>query len=196
MRTIILGSGKGTNAKALLDASIQNQLGTTEIVAIYSDVAGSGILEVAQSHEVESRHINSDPTTAKLSGKNEKVWIEALSVDKPDLIVLAGFMKILQKPILDCFRNSIINIHPSLLPSFKGLGSIEHAYRLGVKITGCTIHWVNTEIDGGKIIAQAPVRIMEGDDLDMVAARIQAAEHMLLPWVVSDLSLGNIPFPE
>ena len=196
MRTIILGSGKGTNAKALLDASIQNQLGTTEIVAIYSDVAGSGILEVAQRHEVESRHINSDPTTAKLSGKNEKVWIEALSVDKPDLIVLAGFMKILQKPILDCFPNSIINIHPSLLPSFKGLGSIEHAYRLGVKITGCTIHWVNTEIDGGKIIAQAPVRIMEGDDLDMVAARIQAAEHMLLPWVVSDLSLGNIPFPE
>ncbi len=65
-----------------------------------------------------------------------------------------------------------------------------------MKITGCTIHWVNTEIDGGKIIAQAPVRIMEGDDLEMVAARIHAAEHMLLPWVVSDLSLGNIPFPE
>ena len=196
MRTIILGSGKGTNAKALLDASIQNQLGATEIVAVYSDVAGSGILEVAQSHEVEYQHINANPTTTKLSGKDEKVWIEALSADNPDLIVLAGFMKILQKPILDCFPNSIINIHPSLLPSFKGLGSIEHAYRLGVKITGCTIHWVNTEIDGGKIIAQAPVRIMEGDDLEMVAARIHAAEHMLLPWVVSDLSLGNIPFPE
>jgi len=191
-----LGSGKGTNAKALLDASIQNQLGATEIVAVYSDVAGSGILEVAQSHEVEYQHINANPTTTKLSGKDEKVWIEALSADNPDLIVLAGFMKILQKPILDCFPNSIINIHPSLLPSFKGLGSIEHAYRLGVKITGCTIHWVNTEIDGGKIIAQAPVRIMEGDDLEMVAARIHAAEHMLLPWVVSDLSLGNIPFPE
>ena len=196
MRTIILGSGNGTNAKALLDASIHNQLGATEIVAVYSDVAGSGILEVAQSHEVEFRHIDANPTTAKLSGKDEQTWIEALSADNPDLIVLAGFMKILQKPFLDCFPNSIINIHPSLLPSFKGLGSIENAYRLGVKITGCTIHWVNTEIDGGKIIAQAPVRIMEGDDLDMVAAKIQAAEHMLLPWVVSDLSLGNIPFPE
>ena len=107
MRTIILGSGKGTNAKALLDASIQNQLGATEIVAIYSDVAGSGILEVAQSHEVAFRHINANPTTAKLSGKDEQAWIEALSADNPDLIVLAGFMKILQKPILDCFPNSI-----------------------------------------------------------------------------------------
>ena len=102
MRTIILGSWKGTNTKALLDASIQNQLGATEIVAVYSDVAGSGIL-VAQSHEVKYRHINANPTTAKLSGKDEQVWIEALSADNPDLIVLAGFMKILQKPILDCF---------------------------------------------------------------------------------------------
>jgi phosphoribosylglycinamide formyltransferase-1 len=122
--------------------------------------------------------------------------MDSLSEYNPDLIILAGFMKILQDPFLKKFHNSIINIHPSLLPSFKGLRSIERAFDMGVRITGCTIHWVNSDLDGGKIIAQAPVRIMEGDSLEIVTARVHAAEHMLLPWVVSDLSQGIIPFPK
>ena len=112
----------------------------------------------------------------------------------PDLIILAGFMKILQDPFLKKFHNSIINIHPSLLPSFKGLRSIERAFDMGVRITGCTIHWVNSDLDGGKIIAQAPVRIMEGDSLEIVTARVHAAEHMLLPWVGATCRRESFPF--
>ena len=95
-----------------------------------------------------------------------------------------------------CIRDRIINLHPSLLPSFPGLNSIERAFNKKVKITGCTVHWVNEEIDGGEIIAQAPVRIMNGDVLELVKQKVNAAEHMLLPWVIRDLAIGVIPFIE
>ena len=196
MKTIILGSGKGSNAGALLDASSQNLLGSTEIVGVFSDVAESGVLKIADSHNIENDYLRSDSSSAKLTGEDEQLWMDSLSEYNPDLIILAGFMKILQDPFLKKFHNSIINVHPSLLPSFKGLRSIERAFDMGVRITGCTIHWVNSDLDGGKIIAQAPVRIMEGDSLEIVTARVHAAEHMLLPWVVSDLSQGIIPFPK
>jgi len=110
--------------------------------------------------------------------------------------VLAGFMRILKPKFLSEFKNKIINLHPSLLPSFSGLNSIERAFNKKVKITGCTVHWVNEEIDGGEIIAQAPVRIMNGDVLELVKQKVNAAEHMLLPWVIRDLASGVIPFIE
>jgi phosphoribosylglycinamide formyltransferase-1 len=105
-------------------------------------------------------------------------------------------MRILDSKFLSTFENKIINLHPSLLPSFPGLNSIEKAFEKKVKITGCTVHWVNEKIDEGEIIAQAPVRIMNGDDLNMVKQKVQAAEHMLLPWVIRDLDMGIIPFAE
>jgi len=109
--------------------------------------------------------------------------------------VLAGFMKILKPKFINSAGNRIINLHPSLLPSFAGLNSIKRAFDKKVKITGCTVHWVNESIDDGEIIAQAPVRIMSGDTLELVTQKVHAAEHMLLPWVIKDLSLGVIPFP-
>ena len=105
-------------------------------------------------------------------------------------------MRILKPKFLSEFKNKIINLHPSLLPSFPGLNSIERAFNKKVKITGCTVHWVNEEIDGGEIIAQAPVRIMNGDVLELVKQKVNAAEHMLLPWVIRDLAIGVIPFIE
>ena len=103
-------------------------------------------------------------------------------------------MRILKSKFLSTFKNKIINLHPSLLPSFPGLNSIEQAFEKKVKITGCTVHWVNENVDEGEIIAQAPVRIMNGDTLDLVKQKVHAAEHMLLPWVISDLAQGIIPF--
>ena len=97
-------------------------------------------------------------------------------------------MRVLSKTFIDSFSSKIINLHPSLLPSFRGLHAIEQAWNAGVKITGCTVHWISAELDSGEIIAQAPVRIMFGDTLDSVAAKIHAAEHMLLPTVISQLS--------
>ena len=97
-------------------------------------------------------------------------------------------MKILSRNFIHFFDGRIINLHPSLLPSFKGLDAIERAFTQGVKITGCTVHWVNDSIDCGKIIDQSPVRIFDDDDLDNVTSRIHAAEHYLLPKVIRKLS--------
>ena len=105
-------------------------------------------------------------------------------------------MRILKSKFINSAANRIINLHPSLLPSFPGLNSIKRAFDKKVKITGCTVHWVNESIDDGEIIAQAPVRIMSGDTLELVKQKVHAAEHMLLPWVIKDLSQGIIPFPK
>jgi len=139
-----------------------------------------------------------DPGNQKtiISVTEEDKWIHSIQELNPDLIVLAGFMRILKPKVLSEFKNKIINLHPSLLPSFPGLNSIERAFNKKVKITGCTVHWVNEEIDGGEIIAQAPVRIMNGDVLELVKQKVNAAEHMLLPWVIRDLAIGVIPFIE
>jgi phosphoribosylglycinamide formyltransferase-1 len=131
----------------------------------------------------------------KFDEKSEQVWIESIRNYVPDLIVLAGFMRILNTPFLNAFPGMILNLHPSLLPSFEGLHAIDQAFDYGVKITGCTVHWVNDEVDAGKIIAQGPVRIMQGDTIEMARQKIQGVEHMLLPAVIRDLSIGAVPFP-
>ena len=105
-------------------------------------------------------------------------------------------MRILNPSFIDAFHGKILNLHPSLLPSFTGLNAVNQAFDHGVKISGCTVHWVNEKVDGGKIIAQAPVRIMQGDTVEMVRQKIQGVEHMLLPAVIRDLSVGSIPFPK
>ena len=104
------------------------------------------------------------------------------------LVVLAGFMRVLKPALLGAFAGRIINLHPSLLPSFPGLDGIGQAFRRGVKITGCTVHHVTLEVDGGPIIDQSAVRIEASDTLDSLAAKVHAAEHALLPAVIARLS--------
>ena len=142
----------------------------------------------------ENQFLDPGNSRSKIDEKNEATWIEILLRHQPDLIVLAGFMRIVSTSFIHAFDGRIINIHPSILPSFKGLKAIEQAWDHKVKISGCTVHWVSEGIDSGAIIAQAPVRIMNGDSLTKLTQKIQAAEHMLLPWVISDLSTGAIPF--
>ena len=193
MNVVILGSGKGSNAEAIIKAAVDHKLGNTKVVGVFSDVKDSGSLEHARNFNIHSQYLN--PGTKKTTiTPNEEDWIQAILLHKPDLVVLAGFMRILKSKFLSTFKNKIINLHPSLLPSFPGLNSIEQAFEKKVKITGCTVHWVNENVDEGEIIAQAPVRIMNGDTLDLVKQKVHAAEHMLLPWVISDLAQGIIPF--
>ena len=196
MRIVILGSGEGTNAVAIMKAAIEQQLGEAEIVGIFSDVKEAMILEHAKSFNFSSNYLDPGNQKTIISVTEEDKWIHSIQELNPDLIVLAGFMRILKPKVLSEFKNKIINLHPSLLPSFPGLNSIERAFNKKVKITGCTVHWVNEEIDGGEIIAQAPVRIMNGDVLELVKQKVNAAEHMLLPWVIRDLAIGVIPFIE
>ena len=194
MKVCVLGSGRGSNCQAILQASINKQLGLAQIVGVFSDVKEAGILQVAQSYGIENQFLDPGNSRSKIDEKNEATWIEILLRHQPDLIVLAGFMRIVSTSFIHAFDGRIINIHPSILPSFKGRKAIEQAWDHKVKISGCTVHWVSEGIDSGAIIAQAPVRIMNGDSLTKLTQKIQAAEHMLLPWVISDLSTGAIPF--
>ena len=180
MNVVILGSGKGSNAEAIMKAATDNKLGSTEVVGILSDIEDSMILEHARNYNIHSQFLNPGCKSSTITPHEEEVWIETILQYKPDLIVLAGFMRILQSNFLSAFKNKIINLHPSLLPSFQGLNSIERAFDKKVKITGCTVHWVSEIIDDGEIIAQAPVRIMNGDTLELVKQKVHAAEHMLL----------------
>ena len=188
MNCVILGSGKGSNAKAILNAWANNQLGNAEIKAVFSDNKDAQILEVAESYSVPSRLIELTQFSPFISSEDSKSLIKSINEFSPDLIILAGFMKILPAEFISIFNNNIINIHPSLLPSFKGTNAIKKAFEFGVKISGCTVHWVTEEIDQGKIIAQAPVRIMETDTLDSLSQKIHAAEHVLFPSVILNLS--------
>mgnify|MGYP001197470468 FL=1 len=194
MRVVILGSGSGTNAEAILSAASASQLGPTQVVAVYSDVKNAGILEKAARYKVKNSHLSAPSQQATFNGESENLWIETIKEDVPDLIVLAGFMRILKGPFLKAFSGKIINLHPSLLPSFPGLEAIRQAFARGVKITGCTIHWVNEVVDGGEIIAQAPVRVMPGDTYELLEQKIHGAEHVVLPSVIRDLAIGVTRF--
>jgi phosphoribosylglycinamide formyltransferase-1 len=196
MKIVILGSGNGSNALAILKLASENALGKAKIVGVLSDVADAGILKHAKNHGVSNRFINPGTISSILTGKFEDNWIDEIKQFSPDLIVLAGFMRVIKQKFLSTFNNKIINLHPSLLPSFPGLNSIKQAFEKKVKITGCTVHWVNKEIDGGEIIAQAPVRVMEGDTLLSITQKVHAAEYMLLPSVIKGLSDGNLDFPK
>jgi len=188
---VILGSGRGSNANAILKAWKDGQLGKAQVKAVISDVPDAPILNIAKSYKVPARTIDINANTAKISVVDTNKLIDLTNEFKPKLIVLAGFMKILSHRFIQEYESRIINIHPSLLPSFKGLNAIKRAYERGVKISGCTVHWVSKGVDEGKIIAQLPVRIMDSDTLDSFTQKIHAAEHFLLPEVISQLSFAD-----
>lgn len=188
MRVVILGSGRGSNAEAILQAKREGRLGRAEVVQIFSDKADAGILALGPRFGVPATFLDAAPFKTKLDGAAEERYIAAIQACRPDLVVLAGFMRVLKPGFLEAFAGRIINLHPSLLPSFPGLDGIGQAWRRGVKIAGCTVHYVTQEVDGGPIIDQAAVRIEETDTLESFTEKIHAAEHALLPSVIARLS--------
>lgn len=190
MRVVILGSGRGSNAEAILKAQKSGALGRAEVVQIFADRPDAGILALGAQFGVPSDFLDPAPYKTKLDGAAEQHYIASITSCRPDLLVLAGFMRVLKMPFISAFEGKIINLHPSLLPSFPGLDGIGQAFRRGVKITGCTVHYVTLEVDGGPIIDQAAVRIDDTDTLESLTAKVHAAEHMLLPRVIARLSEG------
>ena len=191
MRIVILGSGRGSNAEAILQAQTAGQLGRGQVVQLFSDKADAGILALGPRFGVPAAYVDPAPFKTKLDGEGEQRYIATIAACAPDLIVLAGFMRVLKPPFIAAFAGKIINLHPSLLPSFPGLDGIGQAFRRGVKITGCTVHHVTAEVDGGPIIDQAAVRIEETDTLELLAAKVHAAEHALLPAVIVRLAAAQ-----
>lgn len=189
---VILGSGRGSNAEALLKAESKKKLGAAKIAAIISDVDDAKILALGQKFKVPAIYIDPQRKGGYLSEEAEQSYIERIQTFSPKLIVLAGFMRILRRPFIEAFDGKVVNLHPSLLPSFKGASGIREAYDYGVKITGCTVHWVTPDLDAGPVVDQKEVRIEDSDTLDHLEKKIHIAEHVLLPDVVARLSKGKI----
>lgn len=188
MRVVILGSGRGSNAEAILRAQKEGRLGEARVVAIFSDRPDARILQLGREFGVEARYLDPGHFKTKLTGEAEQDYIEVLAAQKPDLLVLAGFMRIIKPRFIQAFAGRIINLHPSLLPAFKGLDGIGQAFAYGVKYTGCTVHYVTEDVDGGPIIDQAIVRVEEADTREQLEQKVHEAEHRLLPEVVARLS--------
>ena len=188
MRVVILGSGRGSNAEAILLAQQRGALGAARVAAIFSDQPEAPILALGPRFGVTARFVDPAPFKTKLEGGGEDRFIAAVAAEKPGLVVLAGFMRVIKPRFLAAFEGRIINLHPSLLPSFPGLDAIGQALRAGVPVTGCTVHRVTAELDGGPILDQAKVPVEPGDTHDTLAARIHAAEHALLTSVIARLS--------
>lgn len=187
----VLGSGKGSNFVAIADAC---RAGTVpaEVVLVLSDVADAGMLERARERGLPARFVPPGKFRTKLDEESERSYIEALRTAEVDLVVLAGFMRVLKEPLLGAFAGRIINIHPSLLPSFPGLAAWQQALAHGVKVTGCTVHFVDAGVDSGPIISQQTVPVLDDDTPETLHHRIQAAEHSLYPRCVAALARGEI----
>lgn len=192
MKIGVLGSGNGSNLQALIDAIEAHQLERVEIAVVLSDVENGKILERARKHKIPAIYIPPGPFKTKLEPEIEKQYIDTLNKHKVEVVALAGFMRMIKSPMLHAFPYSIVNIHPSLLPAFKGLEAWKQALDYGAKITGCTVHIVNMDMDGGPVILQASVPILPDDTPEILHARIQKEEHRLYPQALQLLADDKI----
>jgi phosphoribosylglycinamide formyltransferase-1 len=179
-RLAVLGSGKGSNFVALQEAILAGKLNAT-IALVVSDLPDATILSRAKGFGLPISTLPPSPFRTKLSPEGEIALVEILQANLIEWVVLAGYMRVVKEPLLNAFPNRIINIHPSLLPAFKGLRAWEQALNAGVPETGCTVHFVNKDLDAGEIIAQQRVPVLPGDTAEILHARIQVAEHELYP---------------
>jgi len=179
-RLAVLGSGKGSNFVALQEAILAGRL-NARIAVVVSDVPDAAILVRAAAFGLPTATLPPSPFRTKLGPEGEAALLEVLRTNKVDWVVLAGYMRVVKEPLLAAYPNRIINIHPSLLPAFKGLRAWEQALSAGAAETGCTVHFVNRDVDAGEIIAQQRVDILPGDTPETLHARIQIAEHELYP---------------
>jgi phosphoribosylglycinamide formyltransferase-1 len=185
-RLAVLGSGRGSNFVAIQEAIRAGQL-NAEIAIVLSDVPEAPIIARAREFGLHAAALPPSPFKTKLGPDAESALLETLREASVDWVILAGYMRVVKEPLLTAYPNRIVNIHPSLLPAFKGLRAWEQALAAGVKETGCTVHFVNADIDAGEIIAQQRVPILPDDTPDSLHARIQVAEHELYPAALAKL---------
>jgi phosphoribosylglycinamide formyltransferase 1 len=182
----ILGSGKGSNCRAILESIRAGALPAQARVVI-SDVFDATILEIAREFSVPNVYLPPGQFRTRLEPNAEAELVRTLQEASVDLVVLAGFMRILKSTILEAYPRRIINIHPSLLPKFPGLEAWKQALAAGEAVTGCTVHYVDEKIDHGNIIAQRQVPVLPNDSAESLHARIQIAEHELYPAAIAQL---------
>lgn len=186
MKVAVLVSGRGTNLQSLLDAAIA----PAEIVVVVSNRPGAPALDRARGRGLPALTIDH-----KAFGDRdgfEAALLDTLAAHEVELVVLAGFMRILGPRFVDSYRGRIVNTHPALLPAFPGVDAAAQALAYGTKLAGVTVHFVDDGVDTGPIIAQRAVPVMDGDTAESLHARIQIEEHRLLPQVVRALAAGRV----
>lgn len=187
-RVAVLVSGRGSNMSALIDAAAAPDY-PAEIVAVISNRPGAGALAIAEKAGVATSVIDHKAFASRA------LFDAALDAElrrvAPDIVCFAGFMRLLTPEFIDGWEGRMLNIHPALLPSFKGLDTHARALEAGVRLHGCTVHLVTAEMDAGPIIAQAAVPVLDDDDEDQLAARVLAAEHRLYPRALAMWARGE-----
>jgi phosphoribosylglycinamide formyltransferase-1 len=180
----ILGSGKGSNCRAILEEIRDGKL-PAEAALVVSDVFDAGILDIAREFGVPNVYLPPGKFRTRLDPSVEMELVRLLREAGVELVVLAGFMRVLKDPMLAAYPQRIINIHPSLLPKFPGIDAWKQALTAGEKITGCSVHYVDAGIDSGEIIAQRKVAVLPNDTPESLHERIQIAERALYPEVIA-----------
>jgi len=185
----VLASGNGSNLQILIDRSKEGTL-PAEISCVISNYASAFALERARRHGIPALHL--DHCLFSNREAYDKAVVDSLQEHGVELVALAGFMRIISPVLINAFPNAIMNIHPALLPSFPGLHAQQQALDHGVKLAGCTVHFVDAGTDTGPIICQAAVAVMEGDTEESLSARIQVEEHRLYPLAVTLFAEGKL----
>jgi len=187
-RLAVLISGRGTNLQSIIDAIASGALKAT-IAVVVSNRAGAPGLARAREAGIEALHLN--PRDHADRDGYDRAMVEALRARDVSLVCLAGFMRLVGRPLLDAFSERILNIHPSLLPSFPGLDAQRQALDHGVRISGATVHLVTSELDGGPIVRQAAVPVLDDDTVERLSARILVEEHRIYPEAIAEILDGN-----
>lgn len=190
LRLGVLGSGKGSNFRAIADAIARGEL-NADVAVVISDNADAGILTLAKERGLRAEYLVPGKFRTKLEPEAETKLVALLQEAGVDLVVLAGYMRMIKAPLLEAFPRRIINIHPSLLPNFPGLEAWTQAVSAGAKESGCTVHYVDSGMDTGEVIGQAKVPVLPNDTPETLHARIQVEEHKLYPAVIAQFAKGQ-----
>ncbi|MCP4316469.1 MAG: phosphoribosylglycinamide formyltransferase [Hyphomicrobiales bacterium] len=188
-RAVVMISGRGSNLGALISASMASGY-PCRIVGVISDQPDAGGLQLAGNYDIETRVVDRKDHETRES--HEEAILEALEAMQPDIICLAGYMRLLSGDFVRKWRGSMINIHPSLLPSFPGLDTHKRVLTHQVRLHGCSVHFVTEGMDEGPLIAQAAVPVLPEDDAEALAARVLKAEHQLYPAALRLVAQGNV----
>jgi phosphoribosylglycinamide formyltransferase 1 len=186
----VLASGRGSNLQAIINAVDSKSIKNAKIVVVISDKEDAYSLERARKNKIDAIYIN-PRVNATREEYDDKVAAE-LKKREVDLVLLAGYMRIVTPKLIDPFKGKIMNIHPALLPSFPGLHAQRQALEWGVKVTGCTVHFVDNEVDHGPIVLQAAVPIIEGDTEETLSRRILEEEHIIYAKAVKWFQEGRL----
>ena len=210
VRVGVLASGRGSNFEALLRASTPTPTANApamvpsmkfpevglRVVCLGTDNPEAPALQIATRHGIPTRVVRETARRGRLQHSNEKALRDFMNENDVELVCLAGFMRIIRGPLLERYSAAILNIHPSLLPSFPGLHAPQQALEYGVRVSGCTVHYVDSGIDTGRILLQAAVPVLDGDTVATLTDRIQQEEHRIYPQAVALWASGHLPLED